>query len=139
MTALWDDLKKNLKEWGSSAAEKAEELGKVAATKTEEITKIGKVKLEIHQLNRDLEKNYSNLGKYVFETTENENVTNFAGNEQFFSYIKKVQELHKQIKMKEDKVNKIKTEYGAEKSAPTDTKTKEDKGKSTKKKSGKNK
>ena len=137
MTALWDDLKKNLKEWGTSAAEKAEELGKVAATKTEEITKIGKVKLEIHQLNRDLEKNYSNLGKYVFETTENENVTDFSGNEQFFSYIKKVQELKKQIKMKEDKINKIKSEYGAEKSTPTDTGTKEEEGNSPENESGK--
>lgn len=137
MTALWDDLKKNLKEWGTSAAEKAEELGKVAATKTEEITKIGKVKLEIHQLNRDLDKNYSNLGKYVFETTENENVTNFAGNEQFFSYIKKVRDLHKQIKMRGDKVKKIKTEYGAEKSTPSDTGTKEEGGKSSENESGK--
>ena len=37
--AIWDNIKKNIKEVGSAAAGKAEELGKVAATKTEELTK----------------------------------------------------------------------------------------------------
>ena len=36
---IWDNIKKNIKEVGNVAAEKAEELGKVAATKTEELTK----------------------------------------------------------------------------------------------------
>ena len=39
MSKLWDDLKKNMKDWGSVAVEKAEEVSKIAVAKTEEITK----------------------------------------------------------------------------------------------------
>ena len=111
MSAFWDDLKKNVKLWGSAAAEKAEELGKVAATKTEELTKISKVKLELHQLQRDRDKEFTKLGKFVFEATGNENVTNFAGNEQFFSHVEKAQDLISQIKDKEEKMEQIKADY----------------------------
>ena len=42
MSKLWDDLKDNMKEWGTAAVEKAEEVSKVAIAKTEELTKISK-------------------------------------------------------------------------------------------------
>ena len=35
MSKLWDDLKDNMKEWSSSAVEKAEEMSRVALSKTE--------------------------------------------------------------------------------------------------------
>ena len=41
--SLWDDLKDNMKEWGASAVEKAEEISRVAVAKGEEFTKISKV------------------------------------------------------------------------------------------------
>ena len=53
MSKLWDDLKKNMKDWGSVAVEKAEEVSKIAVAKTEEITKIGKHKIDIHQLQKE--------------------------------------------------------------------------------------
>ncbi|MFQ6676243.1 MAG: hypothetical protein ACE5LH_07860 [Fidelibacterota bacterium] len=111
MGGFWDDLKKNLRIWGSAAAEKAEELGKVAATKTEELTKISKVRLEIHQLQRDLDRTFSTMGKFVYEAAANENVTSFSGNEKFFSFVKEAEELIKQIKAKEERMEKIKKEY----------------------------
>ena len=40
MNKLWDDLKDNMKEWGASAVEKAEEISRVAVAKGEEFTKI---------------------------------------------------------------------------------------------------
>ena len=48
MNKLWEDLKDNMKEWGTAAIEKAEEVSKVAVAKTEELTKISKIKLDIH-------------------------------------------------------------------------------------------
>ena len=39
MTKLWDDLKDNMKEWSTSAVEKAEEMSRVALKKTEELIK----------------------------------------------------------------------------------------------------
>ena len=47
MSKLWDDLKKNMKDWGSVAVEKAEEVSKIAVAKTEEITKISKIKCKV--------------------------------------------------------------------------------------------
>ena len=44
MNKLWDDLKDNMKEWGASAVEKAEEISRVAVAKGEEFTKISKIK-----------------------------------------------------------------------------------------------
>lgn len=112
MSPVWDDLKKNLKQFGSAAAEKAEEIGKVAATKTEELTKVGKVKLEIHQQQRDMDKEFAKLGKHAFDSAVNENVTNFAGNEQFFSHVQRVQDLMDSVKVKEERLEEIKAEYG---------------------------
>lgn len=111
MGGFWDDLRKNLRVWGSAAAEKAEELGKVAASKTEELTKISKVRLEIHQLQRDLDKIFSRTGKFVYQAASVENVTNFSGNEKLFSFVKEADELIKQIKAKEKRMEEIKKEF----------------------------
>ena len=46
MTKLWNDLKKNMKDWSSAAVEKAEEVSKIAVAKTEELTKVSKIKIE---------------------------------------------------------------------------------------------
>ena len=53
MNKLWDDLKDNMKEWGVSAVEKAEEISRVAVAKGEEFTKISKLKFDILQLQKD--------------------------------------------------------------------------------------
>ncbi len=110
MVTIWNDLKDKLKIWGNVAVEKAETFGKVAATKTEELTKIGKIKLEIHQLQRDLEKNYSELGKFAYDSAE-ANVTNFSGNDQFVGYLQKAKEIKKQIQQKKEQIEKIKEEF----------------------------
>ena len=61
-------------------------------TKTEELTKVGKVKLEIHQLERDLDKCFASLGRYVYGTTEGENVSNFTGNDKFFKMVEEAKD-----------------------------------------------
>ncbi len=118
--AIWDDIKKNIREVGSVAAEKAEELGKVAATKTEELTKVGKAKLELHQLERDLDKCFASIGKFVFDSTNGENVANFTGNDKYFKYIEEVREIHESIKQKEDRLEEIRNEYNISEEEPTE-------------------
>ena len=56
MNKLWDDLKDNMKEWGASAVEKAEEISRVAVAKGEEFTKISKIKIDIMQLEKEITK-----------------------------------------------------------------------------------
>lgn len=108
---IWDNIKKNIKEAGNVAAEKAEELGKVAAIKTEELTKVGKAKLEIHQLQRDLEKCFASIGSFVFDSTDIENVSNFTGNDKYFKFVKEAKEIKEGIENKETRLEEIRNEY----------------------------
>ena len=111
MASFWDEVKNQIKKWSGVAAEKAEEFGKVAATKTEELTKVSKIRLELHQLQRDLGRKYNELGKLVFNKTNVDNVTSFAGNEQFFTMVNDIQEMQSRVKSKEEKIEEIKKEY----------------------------
>ena len=114
MSKLWNDLKHNMKEWSSAAVEKAEEVSKVAVAKTEELTKISKIKLEVHQLQRDLRKSSEDLGKLVYSHAKDANMVNFTGNSEFFSYIEKIDSLKESISAKEDDVKQINTKIKIE-------------------------
>ena len=112
MNKLWEDLKDNMKEWGTSAVEKAEEISRVAVAKGEEFTKISKIKIDIHQLQREKSKRYEDLGKFAYHQAQDENMANFTGNAEFFQTVNKIVELNNQIAEKEAEIEQIKEEYG---------------------------
>ena len=112
MNKLWDDLKDNMKEWGASAVEKAEEISRVAVAKGEEFTKISKLKYDISQVQKDKTKIYEKLGRLVFEKTKNNNMANFTGNKEFFGFVEEVDSLSNEIANKEVEIANIKKEYG---------------------------
>ena len=112
MNKLWDDLKDNMKEWGASAVEKAEEISRVAVAKGEEFTKISKLKFDILQLQKDKSKIYESLGKLVHQKTHNNNISNFTGNTEFFNFIEDINNCQSIILDKEDEIVMIKKEYG---------------------------
>ena len=114
MNKLWDDLKDNMKEWGASAVEKAEEISRVAVAKGEEFTKISKLKFDILQLQKDKSKIYEKLGKLVYQKTQNSNMSNFTGNTEFFNFIEDLNNCQSDILRKEDEIVMIKKEYGIE-------------------------
>tara|TARA_B100001559_G_scaffold153572_1_gene128968 strand:+ start:116 stop:520 length:405 start_codon:yes stop_codon:yes gene_type:complete len=114
MNKLWDDLKDNMKEWGASAVEKAEEISRVAVAKGEEFTKISKLKFDILQLQKDESKIYEKLGKLVYQKTQNNNMSNFTGNTEFFNLIEDVNNCKSRITEKEEEIVMIKKEYGIE-------------------------
>ena len=114
MSKLWNDLKHNMKEWSSAAVEKAEEVSKVAVAKTEELTKISKIKLELHQLQRDMRKSSEDLGKLVYSHAKNANMVNFTGNSEFFSHIEKIDSLKESISAKDNEIKKINTKHNLE-------------------------
>ena len=109
MSKLWNDLKHNMKEWSSAAVEKAEEVSKVAVAKTEEITKISKIKLEVHQLQRDVRRTSEDLGQLVYNQAKAAKMVNFTGNTEFFSYIEKIDSLKESISIKQNQIKKINT------------------------------
>ncbi|MDG1223374.1 MAG: hypothetical protein P8O00_02290 [Candidatus Marinimicrobia bacterium] len=112
MNKLWDDLKDNMKEWGASAVEKAEEISRVAVAKGEEFTKISKLKYDISQVQKDKTKIYEKLGRLVFEKTKNNNMANFTANKEFFGLVEEVDSLSNDIANKEVEIFDIKKEYG---------------------------
>lgn len=63
---LWDDVKKSLQDIGNIAAEKGKVFSRAAADKAEELTRAGKIKLDVVQVNRDIERNFTELGGKVY-------------------------------------------------------------------------
>ena len=114
MNKLWDDLKDNMKEWGVSAVEKAEEISRVAVAKGEEFTKISKLKFEILQLQKDKNKIYERLGLLVYNKTNESNVSNFTGDVEYFSLIEKINKHSIEISEKDEEIITIKRDYGIE-------------------------
>ena len=112
MNKLWDDLKDNMKEWGASAVEKAEEISRVAVAKGEEFTKISKLKIDIMQLQKEKSKIYEKLGKLAYRNANDDNMANFTGNADFFDLVKKVNSLDRGIIDKDKKIIEIKKIYG---------------------------
>ncbi|MBT5758720.1 MAG: hypothetical protein HN674_04420 [Candidatus Marinimicrobia bacterium] len=111
MSKLWEDLKENMKEWSSSAVEKAEEMSRIAMAKTEEMTRISKIKFEIHQLQREMDRKYEALGKLAYTHTKEDHMASFSGNTDFFEIVNRVDEIKDEIKEKQEEIEKIKQDY----------------------------
>tara|TARA_B100001248_G_scaffold261377_1_gene252361 strand:- start:2591 stop:3028 length:438 start_codon:yes stop_codon:yes gene_type:complete len=111
MSKLWDDLKDNMKDWSITAVEKAEEMSKMAVAKTEEMTLISKVKFDIHQLHRELNQVYENLGRLAYKHTKNEHMASFSGNKEFFELVNKIEDLKVKIKTKKKEIIEIKDKF----------------------------
>ena len=114
MAKIWDDLKSNVKVWSSAAVEKAEEVSKVAVAKTEELTKLSKIKLDIHNIQREIKKETYSFGKFVYSQANKSNIVNFAGNTEFLNYLEKIEDLQNQIFSKELEIENIKSEFNIE-------------------------
>jgi len=112
MSKLWDDLKDNMKDWSISAVEKAEEMSKIAVAKTEEMTRISKVKFEIHQLQKEMNRIYEKLGELAYLHTKNDHMATFSGNKDFFKLVNSIEDAKKRIDLKEEEITTIKKEYG---------------------------
>ena len=111
MSKLWDDLKENMKEWSSSAVEKAEEMSRIAMAKTEEMTRISKIKFEIHQLQKDQSRKIEELGNLAYLHTKEDHMATFSGNKDFFKIVSRVDEFKEEIENKNSEIERIKHEY----------------------------
>ena len=112
MSKLWEDLKENMRDWSTSAVEKAEEVSRMAMAKTEEMTRISKIKFEIHQLQREMNKYFEKLGKLAYSHTKEDHMATFSGNTDFFKIVSRVETIKEEISRKEDEIENIKLEYG---------------------------
>ena len=128
MTNLWGDVKKSLGEWVTKAADKAGEFTREAADKAEEVTKLGKVKLDIFQTKRDIEKQFAELGGTVYQLIQDKKTKDFEKNENVKTCLSVIKNLEKKLKDKEKQYKSIQEDSKAEKAKSADSETeKEDK------------
>lgn len=109
MAGIWDDIKKSVGGFASKAAEKAGEFTREAAEKAEEMTQLGKVKLDLFQIKRDIEKKYTELGIMVYGLLKKAKKPNISGNEKVIKLVEDLKNLEKQVKEKEAHYQKIRS------------------------------
>lgn len=101
MDSLWDRVKKNLGEWYVTAYDK-----------TDELARIGKMKIEVAGMNREIQKQLSELGGRVYDLIA---VQDHKGNKttddtQVRELVAKIGELEDELKQKEEKIESIRKE-----------------------------
>ena len=113
-STLWEDIKKTVKDGVS-----------VAAEKTEEYTKIGKVKVDVLNIKRNIEKLHEDLGKEVYRLISTGKKTDLASNEKVTGLVQKLDDQQEMLNKKEKEIERIKKE--AEKKTQTRKKSAETK------------
>ena len=99
MPNLWEDLKDKVKQGFD-----------VAAEKTKEYAKIGELKVEIHNLGRDLDKTHRSLGEEVYAYLKKTKSSPLSEKAQVKKLLKEVDDIKKNIKAKEEEIEKVKKE-----------------------------
>ena len=101
-SSLWEDIKKTVKDGVTIAAEK-----------TEEYTKIGKIKVEILNIGRNIDKSFTELGRIVFDHFDRGNKENLSNQQKLLDLIQKIKDQKAVLKKKEAEIEKIKKEAAA--------------------------
>lgn len=110
MPNLWDDIAKTIREGVDTVVEK-----------TEELTKIGRIKVDLINIKRNIDKNFSELGGKVYHLIVEEKKTQIASDSEVKKIIDSIKILEKELKDKESEIEKIKAEAnkGAKPAAKT--------------------
>ena len=108
-SSLWQDIKQSVKKGVTTAAEK-----------TEEYTKIGKIKVEILNINRSIDKTCNELGKETFALFEKGKKADVVKNTKINALVKQVKEQKALLKEKEAEIAKIKEEATSKKETPVE-------------------
>jgi len=110
MATLWDTIKKGLKD----GAKIAKEGVYVAADKAEELSKKGKVKIEISNIKRKIEKNFTELGGKVYHLIQEEKVENVAEKDEIKKLLDTISAFEGEMKKKEKELEQIGIAYQPE-------------------------
>jgi len=113
MANLWDDIAKTIREGVDTVVEK-----------TEELTKIGKIKVDIINIKRNIEKNFSELGGKVYHLIVEEKKTQIAGDKEVKELIDCVKILEKELQDKNVELKNIKSKDKVKEEAVAEAETK---------------
>jgi len=97
MSSLWDDIAKTIREGVDTVVEK-----------TEEYTRIGRIKVDILNIKRNVEKNFTELGGKVYHLIVEENKTQIATNKEVKEIVECVKLLEKELEEKNKELEKVK-------------------------------
>lgn len=109
---LWGDVKKSLQDLSNIAAEKGKVFSKAAADKAEELTRTGKLKLDVLQVNRDIERNFTELGGKVYELRAEGKLDTLEEATDVQAIFDKIQVLEEKKSALEEKLQKAAREEG---------------------------
>ena len=112
MANLWDDIAKTIREGVDTVVEK-----------TEVLTKIGKIKIDILNIKRNIEKNFSELGGRVYQLNTKEKETEISTDKEAREVIECIKILEKELDNKKSELAKVKSKKSSTSESKTTTKT----------------
>ena len=93
--SIMDQVKKNLREWYSLAADRTGEMAKISVRMYDK-----------YGISREIERQLSELGSYIYHAVE-EGRTDFAGDQEFQAWIDRVRSLESDLAAKEEEIDDI--------------------------------
>ncbi len=105
---LWEQVKGNLVEWYT-----------VAADKTEELAKIGVRRYDKFGISRDIERQFTELGSLVFNRI-NEGQQELAGDPALLAIVERIRSLEADLQVKEEEIEDIRQDHRQRAAAKTD-------------------
>ena len=112
MANLWDDIARTLRESVDTVVEK-----------TEELTKIGKIKIDILNIKRNVQKNFSELGGRVYHLIIKEKKTAISADKEATEIIECIKILEKELDDKKSELEKVKSKQSSNSESKSTTKT----------------
>jgi len=112
MANLWDDIAKTIREGVDTVVEK-----------TEELTKIGKIKIDILNIKRNVQKNFSELGGRVYHLIIKEKKTAISADKEATEIIECIKILEKELDDKKSELEKVKSKQSSNSGSKSTTKT----------------
>ena len=112
MPSLWDDITKTIREGVDTVVEK-----------TGELTKIGKIKIDILNLRRNVDKNFSELGGRVYQLITKEEETVISKDKEAREVIECIKILEKELADKKLELAKVKSKKSSTSESKSATKT----------------
>jgi len=112
MANLWDDIAKTIREGVDTVVEK-----------TEKLTKIGKIKIDILNIKRNVDKNFSELGGRVYHLITKEKMAEISADKDAREIIECIKILEKELDDKKSELEKIKSKQSSNSESKSMTKT----------------
>ncbi|MFQ5640398.1 MAG: hypothetical protein ACE5IR_20655 [bacterium] len=113
MAKLWDDIAKTIREGVDTVVEK-----------TEELTKIGRIKVDIFNIKRNIDRNFSEMGGRVYHLLVEEKQTQISKDKEVKELVDCVKILENELREKKSDLAKIRSKEEDTKPAPAPKKSK---------------